>query len=73
MYEVVTRVVDRIVPPHDVVTRKNRPSGGLLQPEDCPVKENKVAKSISNVDNEITQQIDYNTMLLFNKNIEDMI
>ena len=64
------RVVERIVPMHEVVPRKNRPSGGLLQPEDFPVKDNKVAKSISNMGNEMTQQVDYNTMLLFNKNIE---
>ena len=72
MHEVITIVVGRIVLPHEVVIRKNRPSGGLLQPEDFPVKENKVTKSISNVDNEMSQQIEYITWLLFNKNLEDI-
>ena len=51
MHEVIATVIVRIMPQHELSTRNIRPSGELLQPEDCRFKDNQVAKIISNLDN----------------------
>ena len=44
------RVVDKLMPIDDVITRNNNVCGDLLQPIYCPVYDNSLTKGCDNID-----------------------